>query len=141
MGTQVGQYTGGNLKKILMFLFVFGGLLLLGSFFWYWDVLIPTHQVKMSDPTARAYKIDKDHLFIDWDNDVYVVNLKLKSVARPSIYGHHFLGVWIWPRGIDNYKGVRAGDMVKSGPGGFSFDGNAVVIENPPQHKITLRID
>ncbi len=133
--------TGGDLKKILWFLFVVGVLLNIVGFLLYWDILIPTRQVTMSDPAARAYKIDKDHLFVDWDNDVYVVNLKLKSVARPSIYGHHFLGIWIWPRGIDNYLGVRVGDMVKSGPGGFSFVRNTVVIENPPQHKITLRIN
>jgi hypothetical protein len=129
------------LKKLIWLLFVTVILLFLGGFIWYWDILIPTRQVTMSDPAARAYKIDKDHLFIDWDNDVYVVNLKLKGVVRPSMYGHHFLGIWIWPRGLDNYKGVRVGDMVKSGPGGFSFEGNTVVIENPPQHKITLRID
>jgi hypothetical protein len=114
-------------------------LLTLGGFFWYWDILIPTRQVTMSDPSATAYQVSENRYFVYWSDETYVVNLKEKSVVIPSRYGHHCLGIWIWPRGLDNYKGVRVGDEVKEVRGKFTFEGNKVLIEHPLHRYLELQ--
>jgi len=113
-------------------------LVSVGLFRSHWDLLIPASRVVTSDPEAVGYRIDKDHYFLDWGGEIYVLDFSNKTIVMPSRYGHHFLKAWIWPKGLENYRGVLVGDQVKSSYGKYAFVGRQVYLEHPRDHSVIL---
>ncbi len=76
--------------------------------------MIPSKELTLSDPKAKAYKVKENYILLIWNDIPYFIYEHDKWVGRSSDFRKHFLGQDFWPK--DCYASVPLGDGIKGDP-------------------------